>query len=144
MLALDGGLQGLTIAAHCSYDEPSKTAVQCQHKMEKLRKQCWAEKLWPDPRGAWKLFNLMDNLERPIDEKPANNDENPKDEKTSNKEKPSNNAENPEDEKTSNKEKLSNNDKNPEDEKTSNTNHPRRHDGQNSGSMSGAAQWEMF
>ncbi|KAI8562865.1 hypothetical protein RHMOL_Rhmol03G0068500 [Rhododendron molle] len=109
MLALDGGLQGLivaediavTVATRYGYDEPLKTAVQCQHKMEKLRK------------------------DRSIDEKPANNDENPKDEKTSNKEKPLNNAENPKDEKTSNKEKLSNNDKNPKDEKTSNNNPPK-------------------
>ncbi|KAE9460780.1 hypothetical protein C3L33_07305, partial [Rhododendron williamsianum] len=53
----------VTIAARCGYDDPSKTAVQCRHKIEKLRKRYRAEKQRPNPRAAWEFFDLMNRLE---------------------------------------------------------------------------------
>lgn len=53
----------MTVAARCGYDDPSKTAVQCRHKIEKLRKRYRADKHRPNPRAGWEYFDLMDRLE---------------------------------------------------------------------------------
>ncbi|KAA8543484.1 hypothetical protein F0562_021021 [Nyssa sinensis] len=53
----------ITVAARCDFDEPSKTATQCRHKIEKLRKRYRTEKQRPYP-NAWQYFDLMDCLER--------------------------------------------------------------------------------
>ncbi|KAI5679970.1 hypothetical protein M9H77_01197 [Catharanthus roseus] len=53
----------VTVAARCGYDEPYKTATQCRHKMEKLRKRYRAEKVKPYP-NSWQYFELMDRMER--------------------------------------------------------------------------------
>lgn len=52
----------VTVASRCGYDEPSKSATQCRHKIEKLRKRYRAErlKLYPD---SWPYFHLMDSME---------------------------------------------------------------------------------
>ncbi|PON60810.1 Myb-like domain containing protein [Trema orientale] len=71
----------VTVAARCGYDytEPSKSAIQCRHKMEKLRQRYRAEKqrlLGLDgvsSSSAWPYFDLMDRLERgplPISARP--------------------------------------------------------------------------
>ncbi|PSR86357.1 Trihelix transcription factor [Actinidia chinensis var. chinensis] len=52
----------VTVAARCGYEEPSKTAVQCRHKIEKLRKRYRAEKQRPNPH-AWDFFSLMHRLD---------------------------------------------------------------------------------
>lgn len=52
----------VTVAARCGYDEPSKSATQCRHKIEKLRKRYRAEKLKPYP-DSWPYFDLMDCME---------------------------------------------------------------------------------
>lgn len=64
----------VTVAARCGYDytEPSKSAIQCRHKMEKLRQRFRAEnhRLGLSP---WPYFDLMDRLERgplPISARP--------------------------------------------------------------------------
>ncbi|XP_047334363.1 uncharacterized protein LOC124938041 [Impatiens glandulifera] len=65
----------VTVAIHCGYDEPSKTATQCRHKIEKLRKRFKAEKQRPNPR-AWEFFDFMDSLEKgplPISARPVEN-----------------------------------------------------------------------
>ncbi|CAL0324415.1 unnamed protein product [Lupinus luteus] len=70
----------VVVAARCGYDfsHPSKSAIQCRHKMEKLRQRHRAEKLrlvgggLQQPRG-WLYFGLMDELERgpmPISARP--------------------------------------------------------------------------
>ncbi|KAA8550628.1 hypothetical protein F0562_002312 [Nyssa sinensis] len=62
----------ITVAARCGYDEPSKTATQCRHKIEKLRKRYRTEKQRPYP-NAWQYFDLMDRMERgplPISARP--------------------------------------------------------------------------
>ncbi|XP_028126128.1 probable serine/threonine-protein kinase samkC [Camellia sinensis] len=62
----------ITVAARCGYDEPSKSAIQCRHKLEKLRKRFRAEKQKPYPH-AWEYFDLMDSMERgplPISARP--------------------------------------------------------------------------
>ncbi|KAE9611099.1 hypothetical protein Lal_00015986 [Lupinus albus] len=70
----------VVVAARCGYDfnHPSKSAIQCRHKMEKLRQRHRAEKHRlagggiHQPRG-WLYFGLMDELERgpmPISARP--------------------------------------------------------------------------
>ncbi|KAH6829788.1 hypothetical protein C2S53_010745 [Perilla frutescens var. hirtella] len=53
----------VTVAARCGFDEPSKTATQCRHKIEKLRKRYRSElqKAYPN---SWQYFELMDQMER--------------------------------------------------------------------------------
>ncbi|CAJ1949471.1 unnamed protein product [Sphenostylis stenocarpa] len=59
----------VVVAARCGYDlaHPAKSALQCRHKMEKLRQRHRAEKkhlaatLRP---AAWQYNGLMDDLER--------------------------------------------------------------------------------
>ncbi|KAL3531109.1 hypothetical protein ACH5RR_010431 [Cinchona calisaya] len=52
-----------TVAARCGFDVPSKSATQCRHKIEKLRKRYRAERLKPYP-NVWQYFELMDRMER--------------------------------------------------------------------------------
>ncbi|KAM7496218.1 hypothetical protein LguiA_020632 [Lonicera macranthoides] len=62
----------VTVAARCGYDEPSKSATQCRHKIEKLRKRYRSEKQKTHPY-SWPLFEFMDRLERgplPISARP--------------------------------------------------------------------------
>ncbi|KAL6968033.1 hypothetical protein U1Q18_033837 [Sarracenia purpurea var. burkii] len=62
----------ITVAARCGYDEPSKTAIQCRHKIEKLRKRYRTEKQKPIPQ-AWEYFELMDRMDHgplPISARP--------------------------------------------------------------------------
>ncbi|CBI37339.3 unnamed protein product, partial [Vitis vinifera] len=58
----------VTVAARCNYDEPSKSATQCRHKIEKLRKRYRAEKqrivIGAAASSSWPYFHLMDSLER--------------------------------------------------------------------------------
>ena len=60
----------VTVAARCGYDynEPSKSSVQCRHKMEKLRQRYRSEKQRLAGSGggvcAWQYFDLMDQLDR--------------------------------------------------------------------------------
>ncbi|KAK9162752.1 hypothetical protein Syun_003654 [Stephania yunnanensis] len=57
----------VTVAARCGYDEPSKTATQCRHKMEKLRKRYRSERqrcASNASASAWPYFHLMDYMER--------------------------------------------------------------------------------
>ncbi|XP_058777972.1 trihelix transcription factor ENAP2 [Vicia villosa] len=62
----------VVVAARCGYDynHPSKTALQCRHKMEKLRQRHRSEKhrLIATSSAAssrsWQYFRLMDDLER--------------------------------------------------------------------------------
>ncbi|CAK8539737.1 unnamed protein product [Lathyrus sativus] len=62
----------VVVAARCGYDynHPSKTALQCRHKMEKLRQRHRSEKhrLTVTSSAAstrsWQYFRLMDDLER--------------------------------------------------------------------------------
>ncbi|KAI3782888.1 hypothetical protein L2E82_12946 [Cichorium intybus] len=55
----------ITVAARCGYDEPTKTAKQCRHKIEKLRKRYRTERGKPRSKSAaWNFFKLMDNLEK--------------------------------------------------------------------------------
>ncbi|XP_071721551.1 uncharacterized protein [Rutidosis leptorrhynchoides] len=55
----------ITVAARCGYDEPTKTAKQCRHKIEKLRKRYRAERGKPRSKAnGWNFFKLMDNMER--------------------------------------------------------------------------------
>ncbi|KAD3068496.1 hypothetical protein R6Q59_017487 [Mikania micrantha] len=55
----------ITVAARCGYDEPTKTAKQCRHKLEKLRKRYRTERAKPRSKAiAWNFFKLMDNLEK--------------------------------------------------------------------------------
>ncbi|KAH7517545.1 hypothetical protein FEM48_Zijuj09G0076400 [Ziziphus jujuba var. spinosa] len=69
----------VTVAARCGYDysEPSKTAIQCRHKMEKLRQRYRAEKKQrlglSGASSSWQYFDLIDSLERgplPISARP--------------------------------------------------------------------------
>ncbi|KAK6937647.1 Myb/SANT-like DNA-binding domain 4 [Dillenia turbinata] len=55
----------VTVAARCGYDDPSasKSATQCRHKIEKLRKRYRSEKSRVFP-SKWAYFDLMDRLER--------------------------------------------------------------------------------
>ncbi|KAL3649309.1 hypothetical protein CASFOL_005712 [Castilleja foliolosa] len=53
----------VTVAARCGFDEPSRTATQCRHKMEKLRKRYRSDMQKPHP-NSWPYFELMDQLER--------------------------------------------------------------------------------
>ncbi|KAK7389408.1 hypothetical protein VNO78_24427 [Psophocarpus tetragonolobus] len=60
----------VVVAARCGYDldHPAKSALQCRHKMEKLRQRYRAEKRHSaaprPPAGAWQYASLMDDLER--------------------------------------------------------------------------------
>ncbi|XP_022145769.1 trihelix transcription factor ASIL1 [Momordica charantia] len=66
------------VAARCGYTghlHPSKTAVQCRHKMEKLRQRFRAEKrrLSHATASPWPYFDLINNLLRgplPISARP--------------------------------------------------------------------------
>ncbi|KAL5705189.1 hypothetical protein ACHQM5_023526 [Ranunculus cassubicifolius] len=52
-----------SVATRCGFKELSKTATQCRHKMEKLRKRYRGEK----QRGVvsvWNYFEMMDMMER--------------------------------------------------------------------------------
>ncbi|XP_039160299.1 trihelix transcription factor ASIL1 [Eucalyptus grandis] len=65
----------VTVAARCgySYAEPSKTATQCRHKMEKLRKRYRAEKQRAGAASGWPYYEMMERLERgpmPISARP--------------------------------------------------------------------------
>ncbi|XP_030532801.2 trihelix transcription factor ASIL1, partial [Rhodamnia argentea] len=65
----------VTVAARCgySYAEPSKTATQCRHKMEKLRKRYRSEKQRAGAASGWPYYELMERLERgpvPISARP--------------------------------------------------------------------------
>lgn len=53
----------VTVAARCGFDEPSKTATQCRHKIEKLRKRYRSELQKPYP-NSWQYFELLDQMER--------------------------------------------------------------------------------
>jgi len=71
----------VVVAARCGYDynHPSKTALQCRHKMEKLRQRHRSEKhrLTASSR-SWQYFRLMDDLERgplPISVRPLSVDD---------------------------------------------------------------------
>ncbi|XP_057965840.1 trihelix transcription factor ENAP2 [Malania oleifera] len=62
----------ITVAARCGYDEPSKTATQCRHKIEKLRKRYRTEKQRTG-LSPWQFFDLMDRMEHgplPISARP--------------------------------------------------------------------------
>ncbi|XP_057809219.1 trihelix transcription factor ASIL2 [Salvia miltiorrhiza] len=62
----------ITVAARCGFDEPSKTATQCRHKIEKLRKRYRSE-LQKPYLNSWQYFELMDQMERgpmPLDARP--------------------------------------------------------------------------
>ncbi|KAL8102017.1 hypothetical protein AgCh_033790 [Apium graveolens] len=52
----------LALASRCGFNHPSKSATQCRHKMEKLRKRYRAERLKPYPH-SWPYFGLMDSME---------------------------------------------------------------------------------
>ncbi|KAG7983271.1 hypothetical protein I3843_04G096900 [Carya illinoinensis] len=60
----------VTVAARCGYDhtEPSsKSALQCRHKMEKLRQRLRSEKQrlpTPSSSSSWPYFHHMDSLDR--------------------------------------------------------------------------------
>lgn len=55
----------VTVAARCGYDysEPSKSALQCRHKIEKLRQRYRSEKQRLSP-SSWPYFVPMDSLDR--------------------------------------------------------------------------------
>ncbi|KAL8058033.1 hypothetical protein ABFX02_04G222300 [Erythranthe guttata] len=62
----------VTVAARCGLDEPSKTATQCRHKIEKLRKRYRSE-LQKPYSYSWQYFDLMDQMERgpiPVNARP--------------------------------------------------------------------------
>ncbi|KAK2426535.1 trihelix transcription factor ASIL2 [Trifolium repens] len=72
----------VVVAARCGYDynHPSKTALQCRHKMEKLRQRHRSEKHRLTATSSavssrsWQYFRLMDDLERgplPISARPV-------------------------------------------------------------------------
>ncbi|KAK7286815.1 hypothetical protein RJT34_22078 [Clitoria ternatea] len=54
------------VAARCGhhFNHPSKSALQCRHKMEKLRQRHRAEKKHHLPRSTWQYSSLMDDLEQ--------------------------------------------------------------------------------
>ncbi|PRQ25533.1 putative transcription factor MYB family [Rosa chinensis] len=58
----------VTVAARCGYEytEPSKTATQCRHKMEKLRQRHRSVKkrLGLSFGSGWPYFDLMERLEQ--------------------------------------------------------------------------------
>ncbi|TKY68627.1 Trihelix transcription factor ASIL2 [Spatholobus suberectus] len=65
----------VVVAARCGYDlaHPAKSALQCRHKMEKLRQRHRAQKKQaaaaaaaaaPRPAASWQYVALMDDLER--------------------------------------------------------------------------------
>ncbi|CAN6684772.1 unnamed protein product [Malus baccata var. baccata] len=58
----------VTVAARCGYEygEPSKSATQCRHKMEKLRQRHRAVKkrLGQRTKSGWPFFELMEQMER--------------------------------------------------------------------------------
>ncbi|KGN44604.1 hypothetical protein Csa_016203 [Cucumis sativus] len=69
----------VTVAARCGYShfDPSKTSVQCRHKMEKLRQRLRSEKhrlsTGTQSSSRWLYFDLMNNLLRgplPISARP--------------------------------------------------------------------------
>ncbi|KAE9603435.1 hypothetical protein Lal_00008283 [Lupinus albus] len=71
------------VSAACPNVSPSKTAVQCRHKMEKLRKRYRAEiqraRNLPVKKfnSSWLHFKLMDSMEKgPSPPKPDNNNNN--------------------------------------------------------------------
>ncbi|KAF9607922.1 hypothetical protein IFM89_003736 [Coptis chinensis] len=61
------------VATRCGFKELSKSATQCRHKMEKLRKRYRTEKQRPYP-SVWAYFDMMDFMERgpfPISARPS-------------------------------------------------------------------------
>ncbi|XP_068635698.1 trihelix transcription factor ENAP1-like [Aristolochia californica] len=55
-----------SVARRCNFSPPSKTAVQCRHKIEKLRKRYRTERqrvLAGAPLPAWLYFRKMDAME---------------------------------------------------------------------------------
>ncbi|XP_043696643.1 uncharacterized protein LOC122647287 [Telopea speciosissima] len=52
----------ISVAVRCGYDELSKTATQCRHKMEKLRQRYRSDKKRAS-LSLWPYFNLMDRME---------------------------------------------------------------------------------
>ncbi|KAE9611199.1 putative transcription factor Trihelix family [Lupinus albus] len=73
------------VTASCPNVSPPKTAVQCRHKMEKLRKRYRAElqRAMNLPvkkfNSAWLHFNLMDSLEKGSSSSPAKSDDEDRD-----------------------------------------------------------------
>ncbi|KAK9058258.1 hypothetical protein SSX86_023098 [Deinandra increscens subsp. villosa] len=66
------------VAARCPLGNPSKTSIQCRHKMEKLRKRYRAEirRIGNTPKGnrypsSWIHFNLMDSMELGTSSEPS-------------------------------------------------------------------------
>ncbi|KAG7025410.1 Trihelix transcription factor ASIL2, partial [Cucurbita argyrosperma subsp. argyrosperma] len=88
----------VTVAARCGYShfDPSKTSVQCRHKMEKLRQRFRSEKhrlaIGTQSSSRWLYFELMNNLlrgplpisARPMSSIPFDNDEDQTAEKSDN------------------------------------------------------------
>ncbi|KAK1273415.1 hypothetical protein QJS04_geneDACA012539 [Acorus gramineus] len=52
-----------SVAKRCGQDPPSKTSIQCRHKVEKLRKRYRAEKQKRPTNSSWVYFRLMDSME---------------------------------------------------------------------------------
>lgn len=69
-----------SVARRCPAASPAKTAVQCRHKMEKLRKRYRTEiqraQSMPVSRftSSWVHFKRMDNMEKGPSAKPENSD----------------------------------------------------------------------
>ena len=72
----------VTVSARCGYDhsEPSsKSALQCRHKIEKLRQRYRSESQQRHRHSSWPYFPLMDSLHRgplPISARPPDNNNN--------------------------------------------------------------------
>ncbi|KAL5982244.1 hypothetical protein ACLOJK_016315 [Asimina triloba] len=62
-----------SLAARCGFNPPSKTATQCRHKIEKLRKRYRSEKQL-HRRSSWPYFDPMDQMERGPSQLPSNRD----------------------------------------------------------------------
>ncbi|KAK1327219.1 hypothetical protein QJS10_CPA01g02833 [Acorus calamus] len=52
-----------SVSERCCQDPPSKTATQCRHKMEKLRKRYRSDKQKRPTSSSWVFFRLMDSME---------------------------------------------------------------------------------
>ncbi|XP_024032328.1 trihelix transcription factor ASIL1-like, partial [Morus notabilis] len=71
----------VTVAARCGYDfshPSSKSALQCRHKMEKLRQRFRSHSHRLGPSSPWPYFDLMDRLLRgpfPISARPMDYDD---------------------------------------------------------------------
>ncbi|XP_068643717.1 trihelix transcription factor ENAP1-like [Aristolochia californica] len=53
-----------SVAARCEFASPTKTATQCRHKIEKLRKRYRAEKQRRPSAPAWPYFHRIDLMEK--------------------------------------------------------------------------------